>query len=168
MLFEIISMIDSEKWTVPGADIKGDIYEGLLGKNAEDKKSGAGQYFTPRALISAMVGCIHPEPNKTIVDPACAAGDFFLAAYDFLNSPANYKLNKAQKKFLKFDTFASNEIVPSTRRLSLMNMFLRLFHHHLQQTAQLCSAYPHSASDALIADQRRQVRLRANELCKGP
>jgi type I restriction enzyme M protein len=64
--------------------VKGDIYEGLLQKNAEDTKSGAGQYFTPRALIQAMVECVRPEPMKTIADPACGTGGFFLAAYDYL------------------------------------------------------------------------------------
>lgn len=143
MLFKIIHMIDGEKWTVLGADVKGDIYEGLLEKNAEDKKSGAGQYFTPRALITTMVDCIRPQPTKTIADPACGTGGFFLAAYDFLNNPANYKLNKAQKKFLKFSTFAGNEIVPSTRRLCLMNMFL----HNI---GDIDGAVPISAKDALI------------------
>lgn len=107
-----------------GADVKGDIYEGLLEKNAEDTKSGAGQYFTPRALIRAMVECIRPEPGKTIADPACGTGGFFLAAYDFLTNPKNYLLDKEQKQFLKHRTFYGNEIVANTRRLCLMNMFL--------------------------------------------
>jgi len=84
-LYKLIQMINDEKWVVLGADVKGDIYEGLLEKNAEDTKSGAGQYFTPRALIKAMVECIKPEPNKTIADPACGTGGFFLAAYDFIS-----------------------------------------------------------------------------------
>jgi type I restriction enzyme M protein len=70
-LFKLIDMIDKEKWSSMGADIKGTIYEGLLEKNAEDTKSGAGQYFTPRPLISAMVECLNPDPDKTIADPAC-------------------------------------------------------------------------------------------------
>jgi len=107
---------------VLGADVKGDIYEGLLEKNAEDVKSGAGQYFTPRALIRAMVKCIQPQPMKTIADPACGTGGFFLAAYDYL--VANNKLDKEQNKFLKYSTFFGNEIVASTRRLALMNLFL--------------------------------------------
>lgn len=121
-LFRLIDMIDSTQWLVMGADVKGDIYEGLLEKNAEDTKSGAGQYFTPRALIRAMVECVRPAPGKTIADPACGTGGFFLAAYDFLL--ANHKLDKAQKEFLKHDTFHGNEIVANTRRLCLMNMFL--------------------------------------------
>jgi type I restriction enzyme M protein len=126
-LARIIDMVDREKWTTlgkdeQGRDIKGTIYEGLLEKNAEDTKSGAGQYFTPRALIWAMVECLRPEPLSTIADPACGTGGFFLAAYDFLLK--NYPLNRDEKKFLKFETFRGNEIVASTRRLALMNMFL--------------------------------------------
>lgn len=105
-----------------GVKDKGEIYEGLLEKNAEDTKSGAGQYFTPRALIRAMVACVRPEPKKTIADPACGTGGFFLAAYDFLTE--NYEMDKSQKQFLKYQTFFGNEIVASTRRLALMNLFL--------------------------------------------
>jgi len=122
MLAKVIDMINSENWLVMGADVKGDIYEGLLEKNAEDVKSGAGQYFTPRALIKAMVECVRPEPMKTIADPACGTGGFFLAAYDYLVS--TYKLDKEQNIFLKNSTFFGNEIVASTRRLALMNLFL--------------------------------------------
>lgn len=121
-LFRIIDMVDDANWVTMGADVKGDIYEGLLEKNAEDTKSGAGQYFTPRALIRAMVECVRPEPGKTIADPACGTGGFFLAAYDFLIN--NCKLDKKQKDLLKHDTFQGNEIVANTRRLCLMNMFL--------------------------------------------
>lgn len=123
-LYRLIEMIDSTTWLLVGADVKGDIYEGLLEKNAEDTKSGAGQYFTPRALIRAMVECVRPEPGKTIADPACGTGGFFLAAYDFLVNPKNHKLDKAKRAFLKHETFHGNEIVANTRRLCLMNMFL--------------------------------------------
>lgn len=123
-LYRLIDMVDSTQWVVMGADVKGDIYEGLLEKNAEDTKSGAGQYFTPRALIRAMVECIRPEPGKTIADPACGTGGFFLSAYDFITGPGNYKLDKGQKAFLKHETFYGNEIVANTRRMCLMNMFL--------------------------------------------
>ncbi|WP_297186097.1 class I SAM-dependent DNA methyltransferase [uncultured Porticoccus sp.] len=123
-LYRLIDMVDSTQWATMGADVKGDIYEGLLEKNAEDTKSGAGQYFTPRALIRAMVECVRPEPKKTIADPACGTGGFFLAAYDFLTDPNHYKLDKAQKTFLKHETFYGNEIVANTRRMCLMNMFL--------------------------------------------
>jgi len=123
-LYRLIDLVDSTHWVLMGADIKGDIYEGLLEKNAEDTKSGAGQYFTPRALIRTMIECVRPEPGKTIADPACGTGGFFLAAYDFISNPENYPLDKAQKAFLKHQTFHGNEIVANTRRLCLMNMFL--------------------------------------------
>jgi type I restriction enzyme M protein len=123
-LSRLIDMIDEVQWVMMGADVKGDIYEGLLEKNAEDTKSGAGQYFTPRALIRAMVECMRPEPGKTIADPACGTGGFFLACYDFLTHCSNYQLDKAQKAALKYKTFYGSEIVPNTRRLCLMNMFL--------------------------------------------
>lgn len=123
-LYRLIDMIGAENWVMMGVKDKGDIYEGLLEKNAEDTKSGAGQYFTPRALIRAMVECIRPEPMKTIADPACGTGGFFLAAYDFLTDGTNFTLDKDQKKFLKYDTFFGNEIVAGTRRLALMNLFL--------------------------------------------
>jgi type I restriction enzyme M protein len=143
LLFKIIDMIDQESWVRMGADVKGDIYEGLLEKNAEDTKSGAGQYFTPRALIWAMVECIRPLPLKTIADPACGTGGFFLAAYDFLVK--NHSLDKDDKEYLKFFTFRGNEIVANTRRLALMNMFL----HNI---GDITSESMISAQDALLAD----------------
>ena len=142
-LFRLIAMVDETEWVTMGADVKGDIYEGLLERNAEDTKSGAGQYFTPRALIRAMVECVRPEPNKTIADPACGTGGFFLAAYDFL--VANHPMDKTQKSFLKHDTFNGNEIVAGTRRLALMNMFL----HNIGEIDGESMVSP---NDALVAD----------------
>jgi type I restriction enzyme M protein len=141
-LYRLIDMVDSTEWITMGADTKGDIYEGLLEKNAEDTKSGAGQYFTPRALIKAMVECVRPEPGKTIADPASGTGGFFLAAYDFL--VANYSLDKNQKNFLKHETFYGNEIVANTRRLCLMNMFL----HNIGEMDGESAVSP---NDALVA-----------------
>ena len=123
-LFRLIDMVDGTDWVRLGADVKGDIYEDLLERNAEDTKSGAGQYFTPRALIRAMVACVRPEPGKTIADPACGTGGFFLAAHDFLADPRNWALDRDQKAYLKHETFHGNEIVAGTRRLCLMNLLL--------------------------------------------
>jgi len=120
----------------------------LLEKNAEDTKSGAGQYFTPRALIKAMVECIRPEPMKTIADPACGTGGFFLAAYDYIVK--NSQLDKAQNQFLKFKTFYGNEIVAGTRRLALMNLFL----HNI---GDIDSENFISPADALVADSGVRV-----------
>ncbi len=116
------NLIDGEVWMGLKVDVKGDIYEGLLQKNAEDIKSGAGQYFTPRPLIKAIVEVIQPEPNRTICDPACGTGGFFLAGHGFLSS--QYKLDKDQKEFLKMKTFKGWELVPETARLCLMNLYL--------------------------------------------
>jgi len=121
-LYKLIALINAENWILMGVKDKGDIYEGILEKNAEDTKSGAGQYFTPRPLIKAMVECLRPEPNKTIADPACGTGGFFLAAYDWI--VGNRELDKEARQFLKYETFFGNEIVASTRRLALMNLFL--------------------------------------------
>lgn len=144
-LCRLISMVDETEWVMMGADVKGDIYESLLEKNAEDTKSGAGQYFTPRALIKAMVECVRPEPGKTIADPACGTGGFFLAAYDFISNPNNIQLDKKQKAFLKRETFFGNEIVSNTRRLCIMNMFL----HNI---GEIDGDAPISPNDALVAD----------------
>jgi type I restriction enzyme M protein len=120
-LYKLVQLIDEENWLTLETDVKGDIYEGLLEKNAEDTKSGAGQYFTPRALIKAMVECIQPEPLKTIADPACGTGGFFLSSYQFISKPS---LDKSEKEFLKFKTFKGWELVPGAARLCLMNLYL--------------------------------------------
>ncbi|WP_116107629.1 class I SAM-dependent DNA methyltransferase [Lewinella sp. IMCC34191] len=142
-LLKVINMIDEQEWSLLDADVKGEIYEGLLEKNAEDTKSGAGQYFTPRPLIRAMVACLQPEPMKTIVDPACGTGGFFLAAYDHVVREND--LDREAKKFLKNDTFHGNEIVANTRRLCLMNMFL----HNI---GEIDGEPTISPNDALISD----------------
>jgi type I restriction enzyme M protein len=83
-LRRLVALIDQEVWHGLDMDVKGDIYEGLLQKNAEDTKSGAGQYFTPRPLIQAMVACVRPEVGETVCDPASGTGGFFLAALDHM------------------------------------------------------------------------------------
>ena len=122
MLARVIKMIDDETWTSMSQDVKGDIYEGLLQKIAEDTKSGAGQYFTPRALINTIVKCVQPRPGKTICDPCCGSGGFLLSSKSYIES--NNRLDADQKKFLKRSTFYGWEIVPATRMLCLMNLFL--------------------------------------------
>ena len=113
-LLKIIDMIDKEEWSLMGTDIKGKIYEGLLEKNAEDTKSGAGQYFTPRSLIKTIIACVRPKAKRTIIDPSCGTGGFFLAAFDFIK---NQGLDQEEKTFLKNETFYGNEIVANTRRM---------------------------------------------------
>lgn len=142
-LARIVKMVDSEKWASMSTDVKGEIYEGLLQKNAEDIKSGAGQFFTPRPLIQAMVECLKPEPMKTIVDPSCGSGGFFLAAQRYIAK--HYALDREQKEFLKSSTFRGWEIVRSTYRLSLMNLFL----HNI---GDIYGTVPITRNDALLAD----------------
>ena len=142
-LMKVIDMINKEQWSLMGVDVKGKIYEGLLEKNAEDTKSGAGQYFTPRALIKTIVACIQPKPMKSIADPACGTGGFFLAAYDWI--VANNDLNRQEKEFLKNYTFHGNEIVANTRRMCLMNMYL----HNI---GEIDGTGFINSNDALIAD----------------
>lgn len=121
-LKRLISLLDKETWIGLDMDVKGAIYEGLLEKNAEDVKSGAGQYFTPRSLIKAIVEVMHPEPMLSICDPACGTGGFFLASHDYISK--NYNLDKEEKKFLKYKTFKGFDIVDNTARLCAMNLYL--------------------------------------------
>lgn len=118
----IADLIDKEQWSSLSVNVKGDAYEGLLQKNAEDVKGGAGQYFTPRALIAAMVEAIAPKPGQAICDPACGTGGFLLAAHDYLVE--HYSLDRAQKKKLKRGTFFGIELVDSVTRLCAMNLLL--------------------------------------------
>lgn len=143
-LARLVQMIDAENWLSLETDVKGDLYEGLLQKNAEDTKSGAGQYFTPRALIQAMVECVQPEPKKTVADPACGTGGFFLGVHEWLTRPGS-RLNPTQAKFLRHDTFHGNEIVASARRMCLMNLFL----HNI---GDIDGAPAVERSDALISE----------------
>ena len=111
----LIELINAETWVGIDVDVKGAIYEGLLQKNAEDIKTGAGQYFTPRPLIKAIVDVMKPEPSETIYDPACGTGGFLLAAHDYIAS--HYQLDKEQKAFLKLQTLRGKDIVDSVARL---------------------------------------------------
>ncbi|MDR4496457.1 MAG: type I restriction-modification system subunit M [Candidatus Scalindua sp.] len=138
----IVDLIDKENWSSMSADVKGDAYEGLLEKNAQDTKSGAGQYFTPRPLIAAMIDVIAPKPKETICDPACGTGGFLLATHDYIAK--HFKLNKDQKRFLDESALRGWELVHNTARLCAMNMMLHGIGHgdHL----------PLTVSDSLAGD----------------
>jgi type I restriction enzyme M protein len=118
----IVELIGKTNWLSETADVKGDAYEGLLERNAEDVKSGAGQYFTPRALIHAIVDCMQPAPGERIVDPACGTGGFLLVAHDYLTE--HYELDREQKHHLRFDALHGIELVDGVSRLCAMNLFL--------------------------------------------
>jgi len=142
-LKRLIDLINGEVWTGLDIDVKGEIYEGLLQKNAEDTKSGAGQYFTPRPLIKAMVDVVKPQPGETICDPACGTGGFLLAANDYLRDRGHYQLDPDQKKFLKLNTFKGKDIVDNVARLCVMNLYL----HGIGGDES-----PVDVGDALVAD----------------
>jgi type I restriction enzyme M protein len=134
-LKRLINLIDQEMWSALDADVKSDIYEGLLEKNAQDVKGGAGQYFTPRALIQAMVMVMRPDPGMTICDPACGTGGFFIAAHEYLTR--NYSLDKKQKQALKEGICWGWEIVDAAARLCAMNLYLHGIGAHLEATDSL-------------------------------
>ncbi len=121
-LRRLIELINDETWVGLDIDIKGEIYEGLLQKNAEDIKSGAGQYFTPRSLIKAMADVIKPQPGATICDPACGTGGFILASHDYISK--HFSLDIEQKRSLRSKTFKGWEIVDNAARLCVMNLYL--------------------------------------------
>ncbi len=122
-LERLVELIDGETWIGLDIDVKGEIYEGLLEKNAQDTKSGAGQYFTPRPLIKGIVDVMRPGPGQTLCDPACGTGGFLLAAHDFI--AAQNPLDPDQWRHLNHDALHGWEIVDNTARLCVMNLYLR-------------------------------------------
>ncbi|MEV5609227.1 class I SAM-dependent DNA methyltransferase [Streptomyces sp. NPDC052225] len=120
----VIDLIGKQDWTLAGTDLKGDAYEGLLAKGAEDTKTGAGQYFTPRALIDAMVECTRPTPDDTITDPACGTGGFLIAAQTYIREHHTKNLTREQRLSLGKDNIFGTELVTGTARLAAMNLLL--------------------------------------------
>jgi type I restriction enzyme M protein len=120
----IVELIGKEQWLSMSVDVKGEAYEGLLEKNAQDVKGGAGQYFTPRPVIAAIIECVRPTPSERVCDPACGTGGFLLAAYSYIADPKRYKLNKAQKQRLRYDALRGVELVDGVARLCAMNLYL--------------------------------------------
>ena len=121
-LTRVVSLIDKEgPWIGLGVDVKGEIYEGLLEKNASEVKSGAGQYFTPRPLIEAIVKCVDPRIGETVCDPACGTGGFLLTAYDHMKGQSQ---DRDKLKMLREGTFTGVDIVDEVVRLSAMNLYL--------------------------------------------
>jgi type I restriction enzyme M protein len=119
----IVDLINHHQWLMTGVDVKGAIYEELLERNAQDTKGGAGQYFTPRALITAIVDVMRPAPGETICDPACGTGGFILAAHDHIAE--HYpKLDGDQKRHLKLEALRGQDIVDGVVRLCAMNLVL--------------------------------------------
>ncbi len=121
LLKKLIGMIDDESWFIMEGDLKGKIYESILEKNGQDKKSGAGQYFTPRPLIQAMVDVTRPLITETVCDPACGTGGFLLAAYDYMHTQSD---DMEKIKFLQTNALSGNDITPLVVTLASMNLYL--------------------------------------------
>lgn len=119
-LSKLVSMVDGEQWLLEG-DLKGAIYENILEKNGQDKKSGAGQYFTPRPLIQAIVDCVQPQITESVCDPACGTGGFLLAAHDFMSAQSS---EKAKLKKLNNELLTGNDNTALVVTLASMNMYL--------------------------------------------
>ncbi|AMB77950.1 SAM-dependent methyltransferase [Pseudomonas fragi] len=125
-LEQLIKSLDSIDWFSARRDGLGDLYEGLLEKNASETKSGAGQYFTPRPLIDSIINCLKPQPRETIQDPAAGTAGFLIAADAYIkrHTDDHYNLNEKDRAFQRNRAFVGVELVPSTRRLALMNTLL--------------------------------------------
>ncbi|MET4026814.1 type I restriction enzyme M protein [Marinobacter sp. MBR-99] len=125
-LEQMIKTLDQIDWFSAQKDGLGDLYEGLLEKNANETKSGAGQYFTPRALINTMVNCLKPQPGERIQDPAAGTAGFLIAAHEYIKSQTDdlYELSDKDKTFQTTRAYVGIELVPGTRRLALMNCLL--------------------------------------------
>jgi type I restriction enzyme M protein len=117
----LIQMIDSEQWSNLDLDVKGEVYEGLLARNADDVRGGAGQYFTPRPVVRAIVEVMRPEPSMRISDPACGTGGFLLAAFEYLKTRTR---SAKESKFLRNRALHGVDLVPNVARLCAMNLFL--------------------------------------------
>lgn len=120
-LKKVISLIDEESWLDMDGDVKGAIYESILEKNGQDKKSGAGQYFTPRSLIQAMVDVLSPKIGETVCDPACGTGGFLLSAYDYMKTQS---ADKAKQEFLRNEALFGYDNTPLVVTLASMNLYL--------------------------------------------
>jgi type I restriction enzyme M protein len=120
----IVDLIDAEQWTRMDADIKGDIYEGLLARSAAESPKGAGQYFTPRVLIQGIVDVMRPTPDDSVADPAAGTGGFLLAAHKYVVDHFGHALDPDQKKYLKKSFVKAWELVAATARLCIMNLYL--------------------------------------------
>jgi type I restriction enzyme M protein len=137
----IVELIGKESWLSMSSDVKGDAYEGLLERNAQDVKGGAGQYFTPRPVISAIIDCVRPQPGEVVCDPACGTGGFLLAAHTYM---ADNELDRTQKKHLRYDAIRGIELVDGVARLCAMNLLL-----HGIGPDDAAAAVPITTDDAL-------------------
>ncbi|MSW49924.1 MAG: N-6 DNA methylase [Actinobacteria bacterium] len=148
----VVNLIGGETWSGLDSDLTGDFYEDLLERTASEGKAGAGQYFTPRAVIRAMVDAVQPRPGQTMSDPACGTGGFLLAFHEYVL--ANNTLDRDEKARLRDECIHGNELVDNTARLCAMNLFLHGIGHYSAEEAPAISV-----GDALVATPSKKVDL---------
>lgn len=141
-LEKIIKDIDELDWFSAREEGLGNLYEGLLEKNASETKSGAGQYFTPRPLINMMVRMVDPKPGERLCDPAAGTFGFMVTANDYLKKETDdyFDLSDEEQQFQRHEAFSGMELVPNTHRLALMNEYLHDMDGRLEQGDSLSAA----------------------------
>jgi type I restriction enzyme M protein len=151
-LKKLVGAIDELSWYDARAEGFGDLYEGLLEKNANEKKSGAGQYFTPRPLIDSMVEMVQPQAGERVQDPAAGTAGFLIAADRYIKDPSRTdglsKLKDRQQKFQIHEAFAGLELVQDAHRLALMNLML----HGIEAALRLGDTLGSDGADLRAAD----------------
>jgi type I restriction enzyme M protein len=152
----VVELVGQTEWTGMSADVKGDAYEGLLEKNARDTKSGAGQYFTPRPLVDALVECIDPKPGETICDPACGTAGFLLAAHDHVERQIGPE-DAPAREHLRLKALRGMELVHEVARLAAMNLYLHGVNGRTDDdvpimTADSLSEVPRSQFDVVLSN----------------
>lgn len=140
-LSKLVEDIDGLDWYDAKQEGLGDLYEGLLEKNATEKKSGAGQYFTPRPLIDCMVALVKPRPGEVIQDPAAGTGGFLIAADRFMRAETDdyFEIGEQLQLFMENEAFVGVELVPEAHRLMLMNLMLHGIRGHFERGDSLSS-----------------------------
>ncbi|WP_110707260.1 N-6 DNA methylase [Salinicola sp. CR57] len=153
-LEQMIKALDGIDWFSAQQDGLGDLYEGLLEKNANETKSGAGQYFTPRKLIDSMVRCVKPQPREVIQDPAAGTAGFLIAADRYIKAQTDelFLLEARDQAFQRYEAFVGIELVPGTRRLALMNCLLHGMEGSKEGVVHLGNALGQAGADIDSAD----------------
>jgi len=155
-LKKLISLIDETEWTTLDVDVKAAAFEGLLEKAASEGKKGAGQYFTPRLLIQAVVRCMRPDPrvNKDfkIGDPACGTGGFLVGAYEWLLQETGGRLDRETARRIRTQTYYGDDLVPRPRRLALMNLYLHQVEPHISGNDSIYDPPPSFRFDVILTN----------------
>ena len=146
-LEKLIAFIDQQQWLLMDGDVKGTLYESILQKNGQDKKSGAGQYFTPRPLVDAIVDVVKPKIGETVTDPACGTGGFLLSAFAHMKDQS---LDEKLQRFLRNDALHGYDITPLVVTMGSMNMYLHGVGMH-------CS--PIKCEDSLLKEPKDLARV---------